>query len=113
MANPFERSFIELFDIFKLEGNERLIYELLRKKPMTIKQLQNKSHISERMLRTYLDDMVKRGFITRKIIEEKRLKYVYYANPPENIMDVIKKKLDDVESFRKMMEREIIKGSKI
>ena len=106
-------AFMDIFNIFKLEKNEKLIYELLERRPMTIKQLQKPTELSERMLRTYLDDMIKRGFVKRKIIEDKRLKYVYNSTEPQTILNHIKTTIDNVEKSTRKAKKEIIKGSEI
>ena len=68
MKSIMKSQFMDLFNVFRLEKNEKLIYELLEKKPMTIKQLQKTTQVSERMLRTYLDDMIKKGFFKKKVV---------------------------------------------
>jgi predicted DNA-binding transcriptional regulator len=103
---------MDLFSVFKLEKNEKLIYEILEKRPMTIKQLQKTTRVSERMLRTYLDDMIRRGFVKKKVVEGNRLKYVYKATEPQTILDHIKTKVTEIEKETKRAKKEIIRGSK-
>ncbi|MBI2971914.1 MAG: hypothetical protein HYY37_05835 [Candidatus Aenigmarchaeota archaeon] len=102
---------LPLFTLFSMKGHELQIFEILMKKPMTIKQLQKASHMSERMLRTYLDDLTERNFVFKKVVEDKRLKYVYYAHSPESIMQAAKDMIISVEKTRRKMARSIVKGS--
>ena len=101
-----------LFTMFSMKGHEMEIFSLLSSKPMTIKELQKESKMSERQLRTYLDDLTERKFITKKVIEDQRLKYVYYANPPEAILGLAKEAINAIERKRVEMKRDIVSGSK-
>ena len=109
--STFNLGVFNMLKLFQLKSNELLVYNLLTKKPMTIKQLQKNTKMSERSLRTYLDDMVDKNFVKRNLIEGKRLKYVYYANSGENLLIIIKKQIDDIEKSRIKRRDEIIKGS--
>ncbi len=103
---------LTLFTMFSMKGHEMRIFQLLMRKPMTIKQLQKASHMSERMLRTYLDDLTRRNFVSKKVIEDDRLKYVYYANPPEMIVNMAKDVISKMGKRRIEMKKDIIHGSK-
>ena len=111
MKSIIKSQFMDLFNVFRLGKNEKLIYELLEKRPMTIKQLQKTTQVSERMLRTYLDDMIERGFVKKKVVEGNRLKYVYKSTEPQTILDHIKSKVTELEKDTKRAKKEIIKGS--
>ncbi|MBI4170883.1 MAG: transcriptional regulator [Candidatus Aenigmarchaeota archaeon] len=100
-----------MLKLFQLKSNELLVYNLLSKKPMTIKQLQKSTKMSERSLRTYLDNMAGRNFVKRKLIEGKHLKYVYYANSGDNLLDIIKNHVEELEKKRLKRRDEIIKGT--
>jgi predicted DNA-binding transcriptional regulator len=61
------------------------IYNLLLKKPQTIKQIEDQLKISERTIRKHIDELHKNGLITKSVEEGKRLKYVYSAVPPTEV----------------------------
>ncbi len=103
---------ITLFTMFSMRGHEIDIFKMLLGRPMTIKELQKQSHMSERMLRTYLDDLAKRNFISKKVVEGRRLKYLYYANPPETILNLAKDMISSMEKKRLRMAKDIVRGSK-
>ena len=96
---------------FQLKGNGMLVYNALSKSPMTIRQLQKSTKMSERSLRTHLDDLVKRNFVKRKLVEGKHLKYVYYANSGENLLDILKRRIAELEKKRLKSRDEILKGT--
>lgn len=86
------------------------IYEQLSDKPMTIKQLEKSMKMSERMLRICLDDMTKRGFIRKEILEDKHMKYIYLSNSTDSVFDSILKHMQNREKTRKLMRDQILKG---
>jgi predicted DNA-binding transcriptional regulator len=94
---------------FSLKKDEFRIYEILSKKPMTIKQIQKLAKVSEKTLRTYLKDLIKKGFVRRKIVEDERLKYKYFARSEMNILESMHK---TITQHIKKTRKEIIKGSK-
>jgi predicted DNA-binding transcriptional regulator len=96
---------------FQLKSNEMIIYNLLVKKPMTIKQIQKITKMSERSLRTHLDDLVEKNFVQRKLTESKHLKYVYYTNSGENILNILKRRIDDLEKKRQKRRDDIVSGT--
>ncbi len=100
-----------MLKFFQLKSNELLVYNMLSKKPMTIKQLQKNMKMSERSLRAYLDNMVGRKFVKRKLIEGKHLKYVYYATSGDNLLGIIKNHVEELEKKRLKRREEIIKGT--
>ena len=100
-----------MLKFFQLKSNELLVYNLLSKKPMTINQLQKSTKMSERSLRTYLDNMMGRNFVRRKLIEAKHLKYIYYANSGDNLLGIIKNHVEELEKKRLKRREEIIKGT--
>jgi len=100
----------DLVKMFSLSSNEIKVYQLLLKKSMTIKQLKKALNVSERTLRTYIDVLLSKRFIKRKIIDANRLKYVYYSNPSDNIVMIIRKKLNSIDMKREKIAKDIIKG---
>ncbi len=109
--NVFNLGVCNMLKAFQLRSNEMLVYNLLSRKPMTIRQLQKSTRMSERSLRTYMDDLVGRNFVSRKLVKDSHLKYVYSANSGENLLDTIKKHIDDIEKNRLKRREEIIKGT--
>jgi predicted DNA-binding transcriptional regulator len=93
----FNQRFTNFINSIDLAQKEFRVYQFLTKKPMTIKQLERNVRVSERMLRIYLDDLLRKHFISRRVIGEKRLKYVYTANPSVEILKMIKSKIASIE----------------
>lgn len=77
--------------------NELKIFNILSKKPLTIKQLVKISKLSERTIRSCLSDLVGKQFIKKDALIEGQLKYLYQTNSAKSIADIIKEKLSDVE----------------
>lgn len=103
---------LALMAMFRMKGHETQIFQLLLKKPMTMKELEKSSHMSERMLRNYLDDLTKRNLVSKTVVADKRLKYAYYANP-RTILRVVKNIMERIEEGRVKMKNEIVRGSEI
>jgi len=93
----FNQKLTDFIQSIDLAPREFKVYQFLAKKPMTIKQLEKNINVSERMLRTYLDDLMKKKFIERRIVQERRLKYVYMANPSAEILKILKSKIVSIE----------------
>lgn len=76
------------------------IYNLLLKHSLTIKQIEKQLNLSERTIRKYIKRLCQNGFITRQVIQGKRLKYVYMAVPIQEtwkkVKDKIQKILDEI-----------------
>ncbi len=109
-----DKLFPNFFDFIKqlqLTSSDMAVYRLLLDKPMTIEQLKSKSGLSERTLRTDIDELLKKNFVTRKIVADKRIKYVYYANPPESMVKSISLVLRNIEKKKLKMRKDILKGS--
>ena len=111
-ARIMQPAMLALFTIFSMKGHETQVFNLLMKNPMTIKQLQKASHMSERMLRSYLDDLTERNFVSKKVIEGGRLKYVYYANS-EMILNIAKDIIAKAEKRRSKMKKDIVHGTRV
>jgi len=95
------KAFTDFISYLNLRTNEIKIYNLLTKKPMTIKELIRELRVSERTLRTYLFDLLKKGFVYKKVIEDRRLKYQYYAKSPVELMKFIRRQVSMVLSKMK------------
>ncbi|MBI4894963.1 MAG: hypothetical protein HY831_00580 [Candidatus Aenigmarchaeota archaeon] len=77
--------------------NEQKVFNLLSKKPLTIKQIVKVSKLSERTIRSCLSDLVGKQFIKKEALIEGQLKYLYQTNSAKSIADIIKEKLSDLE----------------
>jgi predicted DNA-binding transcriptional regulator len=100
-----ETGMIGVLKWMRLSTKEIDIYSMLSKSPMTIKQLIKATRLSERMLRTHLDNLVSKKFVHREPLLEKHIKYVYYGNPEETIYDILVKKLNEFRENRKSRKR--------
>ena len=72
------------------------IYNLLLTSSLTIKQIQNLLHLSERTIRKYILRLDQEGFITKTVEEGKRLKYVYTAVPIQEAWKKVKGKIQEI-----------------
>ncbi len=85
------------FDYINLGKQERKIYKfLLLKKESTIKQIKGGLKLSEKTIRTQLKNLMTLGFINRKIVENGRLKYVYYTENISISWKNLKKKIQKI-----------------
>lgn len=95
---------IELLNIvlgfFDFKAAEIKIYNLLLKSSLTIKQIEKQLNLSERTIRKYIKRLDQKGFITRKVEQGKRLKYIYMAVPVQKtwkkVKDRIQKMIDEI-----------------
>ncbi len=69
------------------------IYDLLLRKPHTIKQIEEQLKISERTIRKHIDQLDRDGLITKSVEQGKRLKYVYSAVPPVEVWRRLQEKI--------------------
>ena len=72
------------------------IYNVLLKKPLTIKQLEEHLNLSERTIRKYIKRLDSEGFITKKVEQGKRLRYVYSAVPIRETWEKVKDKIERI-----------------
>ncbi len=72
------------------------IYNILLKKPLTIKQLEEYLNLSERTIRKYIKRLDREGFITKKVEQGKRLRYVYSAVPIRETWEKVKDKIERI-----------------
>ena len=82
-----------IFTFLNFKKVEIKIYNLLLTSPMTIKDLEKKSHISERTIRKYIKRLDQEGFIIKRVEQGKRLKYVYIAVPVQKAWKKVKDKI--------------------
>ncbi len=72
------------------------IYNLLLTSSLTIKQIQNLLHLSERTIRKYILRLDQEGFIIKRVEAGKRLKYVYTAVPVQEAWKKVKGKIQEI-----------------
>jgi len=72
------------------------IYNILLKKPLTIKHLEEHLNLSERTIRKYIKRLDREGFITKKVEQGKRLRYVYSAVPIRETWEKVKDKIERI-----------------
>jgi len=72
------------------------IYNLLLNSSLTIKQIQNLLHLSERTIRKYIQRLDQKGFIIKRVEAGKRLKYVYTAVPVQEAWKRVKGKIREI-----------------
>ncbi len=81
------------------------IYNLLLKSSLTIKQIENQLNLSERTIRKYIKKLGQDGFISRKVEQGKRLKYVYVAIPVQETWKKVKGKIQEIlDEITKVLE---------
>jgi len=85
------------------------IYNLLLKSSLTIKQIERQLNLSERTIRKYIKKLGQDGFITRKVEQGKRLKYVYMAVPVQETWKKVKDKIQEIlDKITKVLETKAI-----
>ena len=95
-----------IFTFLNFKPVEIKIYNLLLKTTLTIKQIEQQLDISERTIRKYIKRLDDEGFITKKIVQDKRLKYVYKALPIREAWDKVKDKIANIlEDITKVLEK--------
>jgi predicted transcriptional regulator len=81
------------------------IYNLLLTSSLTIKQIQNLLHLSERTIRKYILRLDQEGFIIKRVEAGKRLKYVYTAVPIQEAWKKVKGKIQEIlDEITKVLE---------
>lgn len=104
-VNSTETGLMGMFRWMHLGANEIKIYGMLSKTPMTIKQLIKATRLSERMLRTHLDNLIEKNFVSKEPLLEKHIKYVYHGNPEDTICDMLAKKLNEFRENRRIRKK--------
>ncbi|MCX6815124.1 MAG: hypothetical protein NTY20_05755 [Candidatus Aenigmarchaeota archaeon] len=99
--NSSDTGFIGTLKWMQVGLREIEIYKILAKKPMSIRQLVKATRLSERMLRTHLDNLVSKKFIYRELVVGSHIKYVYHGNPEESIYDILVRKLNEFHEMNK------------
>jgi len=91
---------IELLNVIlgflNFKSVEIRIYDILLKKPLTIKQLEEHLNLSERTIRKYIKRLDREGLITKKVEQGKRLRYVYGAVPIRETWEKVKDKIERI-----------------
>ncbi len=104
--------FLSILKYLQLGKSELKVYAALAKGPMTIKELKKTTNLSERMLRASINNLLRKDFVNRVAVGSDRLKYVYQANQPVNVLDFLRNKIIKIEENRLRSKEEIIKGIK-
>ncbi|AEA47666.1 winged helix-turn-helix transcriptional regulator [Archaeoglobus veneficus] len=70
------------------------IYKLLLQKGgMTVSEIARELQLSTRIVRTRLKRMLEEGIVKRKLIQRGWVGYVYFAERPERVAEIIKLRL--------------------
>src|SRR3989338_3699876 len=86
-------TFVGTLQFFQLGESKLVVYRLLSPKPMTIEGLKKGSEVSERLLRMHVAELIKKGFVKRRVLSDARLKYEYSATPPSHLAHLLITKL--------------------
>ena len=104
---------VGILSSLQLTASEMNIYKNLMKRKMDIRQIEKAVNMSERMIRTCLDDLMKKNFVKRELVESKHLKYIYHANSSDSVLDSIVKKIGEMNIKNKTKRKKIMEGSGI
>jgi len=85
-----------IFSFLNFKSIEIKIYNLLLKTSLTIKQIEKKIDVSERTIRKHIKRLDEEGFIVKKVVHDKRLKYVYSAVPIQDTWEKVKGKISKI-----------------
>ena len=104
---------IELLNIvlgfLNFKTTEIKIYNLLLKSSLTIKQIERQLNLSERTIRKYIKKLDQGGFIIKKVVQGKRLKYVYMAVPVQETWKKVKDKIQKIlDAITKVLEAKAV-----
>jgi predicted DNA-binding transcriptional regulator len=104
---------IELLNIvlgfLNFKTTEIKIYNLLLKSSLTIKQIERQLNLSERTIRKYIKKLDQGGFIIKKVVQGKRLKYVYMAVPVQETWKKVKDKIQKIlDEITKVLETKAV-----
>jgi len=104
---------VELLNIIlgflNFKATEIKIYNLLLKSSLTIKQIERQLNLSERTIRKYIKKLNQDGFITRKVKQGKRLKYIYMAVPVQETWNKVKDKIQKIfDEITKVLEKNVV-----
>jgi len=78
-------------------SSEVEIYELLlRKGEMTVSEIAKELELSTRIVRERLKKMLKEGIVGRRLIKRGWIGYVYFAENPQKVLEIIKRKLTNI-----------------
>jgi len=85
-----------IFAFLNFKKAEVKIYNLLLKKSLTIKEMEEQLGISERTIRKYLKKLHEEGFIQRKVDESERLRYIYRAVSLQEAWKLVRKRIENI-----------------
>jgi len=100
---------VELLNVIlgflNFEKIEIKIYNLLLKSSLTIKQIEKQLNLSERTIRKYIKRLDQEGFISKKVEQGKRLKYIYRAVPVQETWKKVKGEIQKIlDEITKVLE---------
>ena len=94
-----------IFTFLNFKVMEVKIYNHLLNMSLTIKQIERQLNISERTIRKYIKRLDEEGFITRKVEQGERLKYIYTAVPVQVAWEKVKEKIEKIlDNITKVLE---------
>jgi len=85
-----------IFAFLNFKKAEVKIYNLLLKKSLTIKEIEEQLGISERTIRKYLKKLHEEGFIQRRVDESERLRYIYRAVSLREAWKLVRKRIENI-----------------
>ena len=85
-----------ILHILDFKTNEIILYNLLLKSSLTIKQIEKELNLSERTIRKYLKTLEDEGFIYKRIERGKRLMYIYSSTPIQETWKLADTKIRDI-----------------
>jgi len=85
-----------VFNSLNFRAIEIKLYNLLLKKSLNIDEIKKGMNVSERTIRNYIKRLLEKGFIKRKVLEGKRLKYVYSAVPIEQGWNKVRNEIEEI-----------------
>jgi len=98
-----------ILGFLNFQKTEIKIYNLLLKSSLTIKQIEKQLNLSERTIRKYIKKLNQDGFISRKVEQGRRLKYVYKAVPVQETWKKVKDKIQKIlNEITKILERKTV-----
>ena len=106
-----KKELVSFLHSLQLSDGELIVYDALSVKPLIIREIAKKTKLSERSIRTHVQELLTKGFIVKRPVTGKRLMYLYAVAPPETILASIGQKVADLEIRRKKMESDIIEGT--
>ena len=87
-----------ILDFLNFKSVEIKIYNLLLKTSLGVREMERHLHVSERTIRKYIKRLHQEGFITRKVEEGKRLRYLYSSVPIQEAWKKVEERIQEILS---------------